>query len=42
MSGFGLMPIKLVDLPLSQQEAFIHHQAQDTQNIIFTNHVLKR
>ena len=33
---------KLVDLSLAQQEAFVHRQAQDTQNIIFTHHVLKR
>jgi len=33
---------KLADQTQAQQEAFIHRQAQDTQNIIFTRHVLKR
>ncbi|WP_256079946.1 DUF4258 domain-containing protein [Massilia sp. YIM B04103] len=33
---------KLADQSIAQQEAFIHQQAQDTQNIIFTKHALKR
>ena len=36
------MPTKLVGQTLAQQEAFIHLQAKDTRNIIFTNHARKR
>lgn len=36
------MPKKLAELSMAQQEAYIHRQAQDTRNIIFTNHVRKR
>ena len=35
-------PKKLADQSQAQQEAFVQLQAQDTTNIIFTNHVLKR
>jgi len=37
-----IKPKKLADQSLAQQEAFVHQQSQDTKNIIFTNHVLKR
>lgn len=36
------MPTKLVGQSLAQQEAFIHLQAKDTRNIIFTKHARKR
>jgi hypothetical protein len=35
-------PKKLADQSRAQQEAYVHQQAQDTRNIVFTNHVRKR
>lgn len=35
-------PKKLADQSRAQQEAYVHQQAQDTKNIIFTNHAQKR
>ena len=35
-------PKRLADQTQAQQEAYVHRQAQDTSNIVFTNHVLKR
>lgn len=35
-------PKKLSDQSHAQQEAYVHRQAQDSNNIVFTNHVLKR
>lgn len=41
-SGEMKKPKKLVDQSQAQQEAYVHLHAQDTRNIIFTNHALKR
>lgn len=35
-------PKTLADQSRSQQEAYVHRQAQDSNNVIFTNHVLLR
>lgn len=36
------VPKKLAEQSMVQQEAFIHRQVQDTQNVIFTDHARKR
>jgi len=35
-------PKKLADQSQAQQEAYVHLQAQDTNNIVFLSHVLRR
>lgn len=35
-------PRMLAELSQAQQEAYVHQQARDTKNIIFTAHVQKR
>lgn len=35
-------PKKLADQSQAQQEAYVHQQARDTNNIVFTNHAMRR